>query len=348
MIDWTNDKSRRLGELISDPQKLSESQIATKMTDEFGEEFSRDSVHNKILRLNLRTLLERPVPDYMPYYNKYRSVIEAEDDGVPKNYEKIHPSYVDMPKDKFKILHLGDPHIPFQDDNELQTAINRNLTADLVVTTEVLDCYAISRFNKNLSVPFEIELDNAIRYFEMLNEVFPLTFVMGGNHDKRIGKDFMKGVRPELLFLAETNLFKVLAKPFPNIIVFEQPVLQVNDCVFTHAEYFSKVDLKAGVNVYNFLTEWKESLDLKPYRTVIQSHTHMLGATYRGGNTKIMESGCLCRVPDYAATNFYGKPQTNGYIVVNQEKGVTNFDTTREYVFPTQKYVPAWNPIKEK
>jgi hypothetical protein len=95
----------------------------------------------------------------------------------------------------------------------------------------------------------------------------------------------------------------------------------------------------------NFLNEWKETLGLENFRFVVQAHTHMLGSTYRGGSFKIIEAGCLCRVPDYAVQGFYSKPQTNGYVVVIQKNGKTDFNLTREYCFDTQRYVPQWSPL---
>lgn len=344
MIDWTFDKSKRLTELVCDPEKYSESKIAEIMTDEFGEDYTRDAVHNKITRLNARSLLDRPITDIMPYYTKYKDIIQS-DDVIEKRFEiKPNQMVVEIQKENLKILHLGDPHIPFQHDEQIQTAMNRNASADIVVTTEVMDCYSISRFNKNLSIPFEVEVDNTVRYFETLSENFPLTIVTSGNHDKRIDKAFMKGVPPALLWLVKGSIMKLLAKPFPNVIVAESPVLQINDAVFAHAEFFSTVDLKAAINVRNFLNEWKDTLDLRNFHLVVESHTHMMGATYRSGNMKIMESGCLCKVPDYAVVGFYGKPQTNGYLVIVQKDGVTDFNLTREYTFPTEKYCPSDSP----
>lgn len=346
MIDWSWGKTARLKELMTAPEGYSESQIAGILTEEFDEHFSRDAVHNKLIRLrNFRTLLDKPVTDMMPYYTKYKDMLEN-GYGADKIIEvEKNQIYFEILKEQLKILHLGDLHIPFQDDNQIQLAMNRNATADLVVTTEIIDCYSISRFNRNFAVPFYVEVDNTIRYFEAISETFPLVLVMAGNHDKRISKQFMKGVPDELLFLVKENLLRVLAKPFKNIIVSDRPILQVNDIVFTHAEYFSKIDLKAGMNARQFLVEWGETLDLRPYRTVVQSHTHMLGSTYRGGGLKVFESGCLCKVPDYAVVGFYSKPQTNGYLTLVQRNGITDFNMCRDYVFPTQKYVPNDDPI---
>lgn len=347
MIDWNWEKTARLMELMSAPEGYSEAQIANMVSQEFGEHFSRDAVHNKLTRMrdtSLRTLLDRPITDMMPYYTKYKDVIES--GGLDKVIDVDRDQvYFEMLQERLKILHLGDLHIPFQDDNQIQVAMNRNATADLVVTTEIVDCYSLSKFNRNLAIPFYVEVDNALRYFETLSEAFPLTLVMAGNHEKRISKQFMRGVPNELLFLVKENLLRLLASPFPNIIVSERPILQVNDTVFTHAEYFSKIDLKAAMNARQFLLEWGEVLDLRPHRVVVQSHTHMLGATYRGGREKVFESGCMCKVPDYAVVGFYSKPQTNGYLTLVQHNGITDFNTSREFVFPTQRYIPNNDPV---
>lgn len=339
MIDWTPEKYNRLTELISAEEGYSEYKIADILTDEFNEIISRDAVRHAIIRVNTLNIENKPIPDYMPYYSKYKDAI------INKSVEKIfipdNNLSLTMLKERLKILHLGDPHVPFQDDWQIQTAINRNKSADIALVTEIMDCYSVSRFNKNMSIPLEVEIDGSIRFLEIVSESFPLVFLMSGNHDRRIRKDVVRSLRPELQFLTDANILEYIARPFANVIVFDQPILQVNDAVFAHSETFSKVDLKAGTNVRNFLIEWKESLGLNDFRLVVQSHTHMLGSTYRGGTTKIMESGCLCKVPDYALAGFYSKPQTNGYVVVNQQNGVTDFNATREYVFPTQRYVPT-------
>ena len=332
MIAWTTEKEKKLQELVTAPENYSESQIAGAMTTEFEENFTRDSVHNKILRLDFRSLVKKPKTITAPYYDKYKDIIEG---IAPDKTVKLSDT---IKSTKLKILHLGDLHVPFAIDAQVDTAINRNLTADIVVTCEVMDCYSLSRFGKFENVPLEIEIDNTIRYLEHLSETFKTIFVMTGNHEQRVAKTVFKNIPASLFFLIEENMLKALAKPFQNVVVIEQPYLQINDAVFIHAEMFSKTDMKAGVNAYSFLQEWKESLGLKPFSICLEQHTHMLGTTYRGGKIKIMETGCLCGVPRYAVDGFYSKPQTNGYVVINQNNGITDFNTTREYVFPTPYY----------
>ena len=348
MIYWSDELVRRLVELLTAPEGYSEYTIADILNSEFDLSISRDAVHNKIRRTNLRSLLDRPITDIMPYYTKYRPVIDGDVQAPKKILDLGESSYLETQKPKLKILYLGDLHIPFQIDEQVQTAINRNLSADILVTAEVADCYSISRFNKSMSIPFEVEVDNIIRFFETVSNIFPLVVVIGGNHSERISKVFQKGIPPSLLFLVEDNLLDVLARPFHNVVIVTSQFFQINDAMFTHAEQFSKVDMKAAVNVYNTLNEWKNTLGLGEYRCLVQSHTHMLGSAYRGSSYKLMESGCLCYIPDYSVQGFYSRPQTNGYVVIVQNNGVTDFDLAREYFFETPRYKPNYNPLMER
>jgi hypothetical protein len=344
-IEWTSDKVKRLLELLSDPNNFSESDIANTLSEEFKEVFSRDAVHNKKLRVQVDgvgdNLVSKPIPE-MPYWSKYKDIIMG--DALPKNVELLDKQCsMIVDKDNLKILHLGDLHIPFQLDEQVQLAANRNRTADIVLSTEISDFYSLSRFNKNLDIPLEREIDEVLRYYEFLNETFPLSIIMAGNHSKRVVREFMKVVNPSLFFLINSNMLNILAKPFPRVVTTPSVLFQINDAIFTHYETFSRTDMKSAVNVYQVVNEWKEVLGLLDYRCIVQSHTHMMGTSYRH-DCKIMESGCLCTVPDYAVQGFYSKPQSNGYVVVVQKDGKTDFNLTREYVFPTPKYIASFNP----
>lgn len=344
MIDWNSKIVDRLLELRED-EHLSENKIADQLNKEFGIFVTRDAVHNKLARMyeSRGGLSKRQIPSVMPWYEKYMDVIEGTD-KVEKECPIEH--YVlNVPDGFLKVLYIGDLHIPFQQDWQIEEACDKHPNADIVVTAEVMDCYSISRFRKSLDVPLSREIDWTIRYFEYLNEKFERVVVLGGNHINRVSRAFMDGVPQSLMFLVKDNMLRILAKPFPRINVIDQVCFQVNDAIFAHAETFSKIDLRAGVNAYNFLHEWKNALGLNDFRCIVQGHTHMMGTTYRS-DIKVMEGGCLCRVPDYAVEKFYSKPQKNGYIVVRQFDGQTDFNKTREFVFDEEKYDPNFHPMK--
>ena len=349
MIDWNIGLTNRLIELRHDPETYSEREIASILTDEFGFVVSRDAVHNKLTRLQVTQLSDSVVPHPMPYYDKYSGIITSEGRGKPKSYSFSQDTFsIKIDKEKLKILYLGDLHIPFQVDSQIDLACQRNIAADVVVTSEVCDCYSISRFTKEINVPLHHEIDLIVRYFEFLSTTFcdKLVFVIGGNHAERVGKAFTHNVPPSLLFLTNQNLLELLAKPFENIIVVDGFYFQINDAIFAHVETFSKVDLKSAINVYTFFNSWRNTLNLNDFKLVIQGHTHMLGISYHDDNLKVIEGGCLCTIPDYAVEKFYSRPQTNGYVVVQQKDGVTDFNLTREYILDGQKYIPKFKPIK--
>jgi hypothetical protein len=340
MIDWAQYEDR-LTELVSAPEEYPVSIISKILSEENGISFSEDSVRNKIKRLNLTKLEKKPITDIMPYYSKYRDIIEEKEPAPKKNFKlDANDSYVELLGKERKILYMGDLHIPFQVDWQIQTAVNRNVKADLAVCAEISDLYSLSRFQKTLSIPLEIEIDNIIRFYEYMSEHFDKIVIIKGNHANRIDRNMLAGIDPALYFLINTNMLEALARPFPAILITDSWYVQVNDAIFAHGEKFSKLDMKAGVNVYAFLREWQDGLGLKPFKVIVQGHIHGLGAAYRGSSFKILEGGTLCSVPDYAVEKMYDRPQTNGYVTVVQRDGESIFDLTREFVFPSEKYVP--------
>lgn len=346
MISWEKGITSRLIELVSVNE--TPGRIAEILSEEYGTAVTRDAVYAKTRLLRVAgafsELVDKPKSVLMPYYEKYREVYEGDDDPektlvVPRN-NVVQFSI----KPRLKILHLGDLHIPFEVEDQVQTAVNMCATADICVASEISDFYAISRFNKNFSIPLETEIDKVIRLYEFLSKTFPYVFVIQANHDNRVGKQFNE-LPPALALLVKTSsMLKYLARPFANIVVVEQWYIQVNDAVFAHAEAFSTVDMKVGVKVRDWMRDWTEALGLQPFRCIVQGHVHQMGVTYRNG-TKIMEAGCLCYQPDYSVERLYARPQVNGFVEVVQDDGKTNFELTREHRFETPIYKQRYNPV---
>lgn len=326
--------------------------IAEILSDEYSIEVTRDAVYAKTRQLReggaFETLKSRPKSVLMPYYEKYKTIYES-DDPCEKSWEgrpfEIPTNYVvNYVRPRTKILYIGDLHIPFEVEDQIQTAVNRNIKSDICVTSEVSDFYSISRFNKNFSIPLEVEIDRIIRLYEYLSMTFPMTFVIKANHDNRTGKQF-SSLPPELMVLVKTsNMLKFLAKPFHNVVVIDQWYMQLNDTIFAHAESFSTVDMKVGVKVSDWMRDWTNALGLQPFRCLVQGHVHQLGVTYRPG-VKIIEAGCMCYQPDYSVERVYSRPQSNGYVEVVQDSGKTNFELTREHRLETPVYQQRYNPV---
>jgi hypothetical protein len=346
VVQWNSGITKRLIELVSCDE--GPSQIAEILSEEYGISVSRDAIYAKTRLLRnegaFTDLIDKPQNVLMPHYEKHRAAYESEE-ILEKTFEVPKNNVIQFStKPRLKILHLGDLHIPFEVEDQVQEAINMSATADICVASEISDFYSISRFNKNFSIPLEVEIDKIIRLYEFLSSKFPYVFVIQANHDNRVGKQFTD-LPPALALLIKTsNMLRYLARPFANIAVVDQWYIQINDTIFAHAEAFSSVDMKVGVKVRDWMRDWTEALDLQPFRCIVQGHVHQLGVTYRNG-TKIIESGCLCYQPDYSVERLYARPQVNGFVEVVQDHGRTNFELTREHRFETPVYKARYNPV---
>jgi len=347
MINWEVNITNRLIELTSRDEVPG--RIAEILSEEYNTKVTRDAVYAKTRLLResgaFTELSDKPKSVLMPYYEKHREVYESEE-VIEKTFEVPENNVIMFSlKPRMKILHLGDLHMPFEVEDQVQTAINMSATSEICVASEISDFYSISRFNKNFSIPLEVEIDKIIRLYELLSSKFPYTIVIQANHDNRVGRQFTDLPSALLPLVKTSNMLKFLARPFSNIVVIDQWYLQINDCIFAHAEAFSTVDMKVGVKVRDWMCDWTETLGLQPFRCVVQGHVHQLGVTYRNG-TKIMEAGCLCYSPDYSVERLYARPQVNGYVEVVQEHGITNFESSREHRFSTPIYTQRFNPVR--
>jgi len=332
MIDW-NKYDRRLVELDNDQEITSIVEILGILKVEFPEEdFTYDSVQGRLYRLRQRGgLIEKEVP-FMPYFERYKDYITGE-----KRLNKTNIGIVTKrlkflvgPTNRRKILHLCDLQIPFEDEEAVQKAIDSHITADIVVMSEVLDCYSLSSFWKRKNVPFELEIEKTLRLFEYLNETFPMILLLKSNHDDRVGKQLTKRVPSSLLFMVSSHILEILSRPFKNIYFIDDWFVQIGDALFCHADINSVIDMRAGYNILISFYEWQKTLGIKDFNVIVQGHTHYLGSFHRPG-MKIFEGGCLCGELDWHRDKLHKKPWTLGYVAVTQENGKSILNLCREY-----------------
>jgi hypothetical protein len=291
------------------------------------ENFTYDAVQGRIYRLFKRRMVSDKPPSGLPYVSKYFDYLIGS--KLPEPKTKIAPL---GRKRLTKTLHAADIHVPFQDEVAVDKAFSANLDADVVVTSEVLDCYSLNPFYKEKPVSLEAELDEALRLFEYLNETFPITYITEANHDDRVKRIISKRLPTELLFLCTLELVEVLTRPFPNIIYIPSWWLQLGDVIYAHAPTHSKIDMKAGWNVYQYFHEWGDVLGVKPpFNVIVQAHTHYLGSFYRP-TKKIIESGCLCTLAEWVIHRYQTRPWVQGYTVIMQEDGKAIIDLCREHL----------------
>ncbi len=173
---------------------------------------------------------------------------------------------------------------------------------------------------------------------------------MSGNHDERFIKWLVrdKSIPPSILEyfqLMDPDFLSPLAKVcagFPNVETIKPLELdyarfpfihQEGDCILSHAERFSKIPNRATGDVIHWLKSYAEPQGLvKPFRVVIQAHTHQAGSTWCDYDTLGIEAGCLAKVPDYSGDpklRGAGRPSVVGYTLVYQDGGVTDRNESR-------------------
>jgi len=304
---------------------MSESEIATVLSDETELDISRNVVHGRIYRNKSVSKLGDKPHLIMPYFSKYADYYN----GKLSPVEKVDYDYSSGP---LKILVLNDLHVPFQHEAALEQALSNNRSADIVITSEVADMYSLTSFAKYQHVPFDFEVEEIIRWFEFLNENFPATYVLHAGHDRRLSRYVLSRIRSDLLFLVETDLLDLLARPFSNVVVVPDIKYSINDAIFTHFDISSSIPMRSAIRAHEWLREWKEHFDIPPYKLLVQAHTHKSGIINLPG-VQLVESGCFQTVPEWVFRKFPTQSWVHGYCVVFQNDGTTNLDGTRVCVY---------------
>jgi len=302
--------------------ELSESEIASIISDELGEHISRNVIHGRLYRLKtLPQLRDKPRPS-MPYFDKYEDYFTKRILPEPK-------VSFDFSRGHLKILVLNDLHTPFQHSAALEQAIAENRSADVLITSEITDLYSMTSFAKYQHVSFETEVEEIIRLFEFFNDTFPVTYIVSCGHDRRLPRYVMSKIKSELLFLVETDLMGVLARPFPRVVPIPQLWYGINDALFSHLEkHSSTIPMRSVTRTHEWFQNWKPHLNLKPYRLLVQAHSHHSGLVNLP-DVQLVESGCLQTIPEWVIRKAPTLPWTWGWVQVYQCDGVTDLNATR-------------------
>jgi hypothetical protein len=348
---WTDSLTKRLIELKLGAENYTEPEITDILNEEFGININRNQLHGKLCGINIDTYGKMsPAAILMPYYAAYDAIYSGTQ-ATPPKIASVTDWIIYKDPTIRKILYLGDMHIPFEHQENVELACQRNLSADVVVLSEIMDCYSLSRFAKEISMPFEAEIDRTVRFLEYVSSVFvdKPVFILKTNHGDRVRKNIESKIPNSLVFLTKIDINEFLARPFPNVIPVDSWFMEINDAVFAHMERASKQTMKTGVNTYQFFREWKPQLPIVEPRIVVQGHNHMLGVTYEsrneGGRCKVIEGGCLCKTMDYAIRDGYSKPQCPGYVTVEQRDGISNISTSREWPLESDLYMGGADPM---
>jgi hypothetical protein len=146
----------------------------------------------------------------------------------------------------------------------------------------------------------------------------------------------------ELTAPGALNPLSLMAAPLKNVSL--APTLKADnasfdflyqhgDCVFTHAEAYSKVPNRA---VSGPVLQWLKSFAepqgiVRPFTTIVQGHTHQAGAVHADFGVLAIEGGCMCPTQSYQgnAKIQSTRPPVLGWCLIVQENGVTNHAESR-------------------
>lgn len=247
-------------------------------------------------------------------------------------------------KSRVKILELNDIHAPFHNEEALAQAINDNRDADECwIGGDLLDLFGVSRYPKSRMAFSLVEEFQAGRMIiKTLAETFPIVRVMSGNHDERWQKYLVaKNIPPDVLdFMkfAWPDSMSPLARlccDLPNVHMMEAKKIdyaeygyihQFGDCLLSHAEKYSIVPGKTGVDVLDRCKKKLEPMGVvTDFKVLIQCHSHSAAKVWADYGVVIIEAGCLSRIPDYdSSARIMGRQPIVGYTVVYQENGATD------------------------
>ncbi|MDD3041128.1 metallophosphoesterase [Bacteroides sp.] len=251
------------------------------------------------------------------------------------------------------ILSISDLHVPYQ--LPIDTFVEYSGKIDtLVLNGDILDCQALSKFNKVYRDSPMDEIIQARQYLiDLIDMLMPNEiYVTVGNHDVRMQAYLSKALDSDLLELMPMTALDLivedgmrrydkrskakiwydpLIKVFPDIkFHFDGGwSCKVGKSWFCHPMAFSSGNLKTAERAMEYFLK----SDDEPFDSLILAHTHRTGDLKKGRIT-IFEQGACCRTEkmDYTDGRLTD-PQQKGFILVAQDKeGNLLYDATKRII----------------
>ena len=244
------------------------------------------------------------------FYDQKPSLPESE----AENYEPFI-----IPKAQDNILILSDLHIPYQDNEAIQTALDWGKEHEIntiLLNGDILDCYQLSRFIKDPRLrSMAGELEDAIQFLEYLKSEFPSAVIYWkvGNHEERI-ENYLKVKAPELLDVSDFKLSVLMEFGARGIhCITDKRKVVIGKLTVLHGHEFHN---KSAGSVNPART-----LFLKTHQSAVVAHSHICSEhtdkRLDGDIITCWSVGCLCGLtPDYARINRWG----HGFARVKQLK----------------------------
>jgi predicted phosphodiesterase len=246
-----------------------------------------------------------------------------------------------------RVIVMSDFHAPFVNTKLFTNVLRTEPAQRAILLGDLDDGYAISRFIKYKAVPYIQSLAFAKALVVSTAETYPRVDIIEGNHDAgrfekylrtRLDTDVIEAIR--LLAGGDLSPLRALTRDIPNVhlvghVVEDESLrwlYQYHDVLFVHAEKFSVVPGSAMRRLYDWLTGMQRHLGLKPFRAIIQAHTHQLSWFPYSDRFLLAECGCMASLQGYQLdARASGLPQRNGYLTMEFEHGKVILDSIRPH-----------------
>jgi predicted phosphodiesterase len=244
-----------------------------------------------------------------------------------------------------RIVICSDFHAPFQHPQALAELCQ--VEADTcIVAGDLQDHYSISRFLKYEKVPITMELAAAQMILEQLSHRFAHVYCIEGNHDSARFEKLLADRLPHeaidiIRFLSKTgNLssMEALCSQFRNVELVKHKIgdttvnwfMQKGDLIVSHAEKYSRVPGSALRGIEDWFSDFEQTLNLDPWRVLVQAHTHAMAMFPYGADKVLVESGAMCLTHKYQlSARIAGRPQRIGWVTMSQRDDVTSLSSIR-------------------
>lgn len=244
------------------------------------------------------------------------------EDNLIKDIE----SQLDDINDIERVLVLSDLHIPFHKEEDIINIVKKHSNVSTIVFAgDILDCFSVSTFPKEMHIPLYEELKTASAFLRRIDRLTPniKKIIFRGNHEFRF-KRYLAKFQSEFSPLVSDDVLEIIQHGFTyrdyrnikrtveplsdNYEVIDSWYYIYKDLVLAHPTNFSKIPMRTCVSTYDYFKN--QGVD---FNALAIGHTHKAGTLIHGG-TLLCELGCLCRQMDYANNgNVNYTPQTNGY-----------------------------------
>ena len=349
---WTEEEKNILLQLLEENKLYKE--ISQQFAEEYGFYRSPEAIRKMAKQL-------KPITNKI-ILSETNELLEETDNKIEQTIKLIHKrkqEVFEMTSEKFeqlgkpngklfKILSLSDLHIPFENKDVIQHALDNHSDADiLVLNGDFLDLFSVSKWPKDKGFLLRHEYELGIEWLKVFSKIFKKVVLVRGNHDNRLHSYFMSNLDSGVCFLTHPDPLERMANgysfspdgkltklyEFDNVIYKSGTCswyVKIGDALFAHPSGGSKIHMKLATNTA------EKFLPREEFSTLVIGHSHRMGHIF-WNNKLLIEQGCTCVPMEYESDPKmkYG-PQTFGYAVVYLNKdGKVDFNLSRPVYYGT-------------